>query len=110
LRQAGVPEKAVEALVRLCDTVTPGASRGIPVGPHASHLLAECVFDLIDRNLQAKGYIFCRFVDDIHIFCKTREQAHMAFYDLVNIINLICKTINQISFLRMSLLKKRNTY
>src|SRR2546421_1685270 len=87
LRQAGVPEKAVEALVRLCDTVTPGASRGIPVGPHASHLLAECVFDLIDRNLQAKGYIFCRFVDDIHIFCKTREQAHMAFYDLVNIIS-----------------------
>ncbi len=35
----------------------------------------------------AAGYTFCRFVDDIHIFCKTRQQAQIAFYDLAEILD-----------------------
>ena len=87
LQAAGVPQEAAKSIVRLCAHLTQGVSRGIPVGPHATHLLAECVFDPIDRNLLVEGYTFCRFVDDIHIFCKTRQQAQIAFYDLANILD-----------------------
>ena len=87
LQKAGVPPEVVRSIIRLCAHLTQGVSRGIPVGPHATHLLAECVFDPIDRNLRAAGYTFCRFVDDIHIFCKTRQQAQIAFYDLAEILD-----------------------
>ena len=87
LQVAGVSQEACSSIINLCTKLTQGVSRGIPVGPHATHLLAECVFDPIDRNLQAEGYIFCRFVDDIHIFCKTREQAQIVFYDLADTLD-----------------------
>jgi hypothetical protein len=87
LSSAGIPSEVAKSIIRLCMKVTQGVSRGIPVGPHATHLLAECAFDPIDRSLLTEGYIFCRFVDDIHIFCKTREQAQIAFYDLVDILD-----------------------
>src|SRR5207248_3066471 len=74
---AGVPLEAAKSINRLLGNLTQGVSCGIPVGPHATHLLAECVFDPIDKNLLTEGYAFCRFVDDIHIFCKTRQQAQI---------------------------------
>lgn len=73
--------------MQLCSALTAGVPRGIPIGPYAFHLLAECVFDIIDRNLLAKKYTFCRFVDDFHIFCKTKEEARIAIYDLTNILD-----------------------
>ena len=87
LQKAGVPQEVIQSIIRLCMKISPSASRGIPVGPHATHLLAECVFDPIDRKLLAESYIFCRFVDDIHIFCKTKQQAQIAFYQLANILD-----------------------
>jgi len=87
LLDADVPQEAVESVIKLCSKVSQDGSRGIPVGPHATHLLAECAFDPIDRCLMAEGYTFCRFVDDIHIFCKTWEEAQIAFYDLADILD-----------------------
>ncbi len=87
LVSAGVPQEVAKSINKLLGNLTQGVSRGIPVGPHPTHLLAECVFDPIDRNLLAEGHAFCRFVDDIHIFCKTRQQAQIAFYDLARILD-----------------------
>lgn len=87
LQVAGVPQEAAKSVIRLCSKITQGVSRGIPVGPHATHLLAECAFDPIDQSLLTEGYTFCRFVDDIHIFCKTWEKAQIAFYDLADILD-----------------------
>jgi hypothetical protein len=87
LASSKIPQEAVKSIIELFKDLTQGVSRGIPVGPHVTHLLAECVFDPIDRNLLDAGYEFCRFVDDIHIFCKTRQQAQLAFYDLAEILD-----------------------
>ncbi len=95
LQKAGVPQEVVQSIIKLCMKISPSASRGIPVGPHATHLLAECVFDPIDRKLLAESYTFCRFVDDIHFFCKTKEQARIAFYQLANILDKDQKLILQ---------------
>ncbi|HLX39017.1 MAG TPA: RNA-directed DNA polymerase [Ktedonobacteraceae bacterium] len=95
LTSAGFPQEAAKSINNLLSNLTQGVSRGIPVGPHATHLLAECVFNPIDRNLLTEGYIFCRFVDDIHIFCKTRQEAQIAFYDLAEFLDKEQKLILQ---------------
>ena len=57
-------------------------SRGLPVGPSASILLAEaCLID-IDEYLQGNGYIHTRYVDDFRIFCKTFQQANTVLHDI----------------------------
>jgi hypothetical protein len=83
----GLPQEVVTSILRLLKKLTQGVSRGIPIGPHSVHLLAECVFDPIDRSLLSRKYTFCRFVDDVHIFCNTQEQAFTALFDLANILD-----------------------
>lgn len=51
-------------------------SYGIPVGVAASRLLAELVLHDTDEALLSEGAIFCRYVDDIRIFCETEREAH----------------------------------
>jgi hypothetical protein len=48
------------------------------------HLLAELALHPIDEDLIARGYDFCRYVDDFHIFCNSEEHAVGALYDLVH--------------------------
>lgn len=57
-------------------------SRGLPVGPSASVLLAEACLADVDTFLIRKGYQHTRYVDDFRIFCGTREQALSALHDL----------------------------
>jgi len=45
------------------------------------------VFDPIDRSLLSRRYTFCRYVDDIHIFCKTQEEAYTALFDIADILD-----------------------
>ncbi|HRF81870.1 MAG TPA: reverse transcriptase domain-containing protein, partial [Flavobacteriales bacterium] len=39
-------------------------------------ILAELAFDSMDKILLSHKIRFVRFVDDIHIFCRTQEEAH----------------------------------
>jgi len=87
LLKAGVPKEVVKSILNLCKNFTQGVSRGIPVGPHATHLLAEVAFNPIDHSLLTRGYEYCRFVDDIHIFCNSWEKAEIAIYDLSDILD-----------------------
>jgi hypothetical protein len=62
-------------------------SRGVPIGPHATHLLAELAFNPIDRALISEGLSFCRYVDDVHFFCKTKDEAQIALYKFAEILD-----------------------
>lgn len=53
-------------------------SYGLPIGGEAARILAELVLNNTDRLMNSRGIKFKRFVDDIHIFCKTIEEAHSA--------------------------------
>lgn len=68
-------------------TITHGVSRGIPVGPHSVHLLAECALIPIDRSLLSGGHDFCRYVDDFHFFCKTEGEAQIALFNFADILD-----------------------
>ncbi|MGB5099724.1 MAG: RNA-directed DNA polymerase, partial [Methanothrix sp.] len=87
LELSGIPAQAVRSIMSLLAVPTQGVTRGIPIGPHTMHLIAEISFDPIDKSLISHGYNYCRFVDDIHIFCDDEEQAEIAIFDLARILD-----------------------
>lgn len=84
---AGFPEPTQKVFKRFLQKLTDKVSRGVPVGPHAAHILAESALDPTDRSLRSHGYTFCRYVDDYHIFVRDEESASGALYDLAQILD-----------------------
>ncbi len=87
LSAAHVPKPICQSLMNLLKALTQKGSRGIPVGPHATRLLAECALNPVDRRLQQIGRPFCRYMDDFHFFCKSKEEAEYAIYELAGILD-----------------------
>jgi hypothetical protein len=57
--------------------------RGLPVGPDASHVLAEVALIEVDRDLVAAGVSYIRFVDDFRLFAPDAGTAR-AWLDLLS--------------------------
>jgi len=87
LIEAGLPNQVTKWIVGLCGALTAKVSRGIPVGPHASHLLAESVLSPIDNVLIHQGTDFCRYVDDIVIFSNSEIEARSKILSLANTLD-----------------------
>ncbi len=49
-------------------------SKGIPVGPAASIVLAEASLIDVDQFIQTKGFLFTRYVDDFRIYSDSKIQ------------------------------------
>ena len=80
LFESGFPNQATKWIVNLLKSTTAGVSRGIPIGPHAVHLIAECTLIPIDNSLKANGVDFIRYADDLLIFCKSEIAAKEALH------------------------------
>lgn len=59
---------------------------GLPIGGPAARILAELILSNTDAALQNSNIVFNRFVDDIHLFAKTRDDAHSQLYFLSTIL------------------------
>ncbi|MBK9144460.1 MAG: hypothetical protein IPM23_18360 [Candidatus Melainabacteria bacterium] len=81
----GKAEKKI--ITKMLQSVSDKVSRGIPVGPHSVHILAELALNTIDGSLNSRGYDYCRYVDDIHVFCDSEKEAEIALYDLAEILD-----------------------
>src|SRR5205809_2543206 len=62
-------------------------SRGIPVGPAPSIIIAELVASDIDKKILSYTRHFVRWVDDIWIFFESREEAERVLYELTAFIH-----------------------
>lgn len=82
LAESSFPNPAIKWIIKLLKSTTAGVSRGVPIGPHGIHLIAESTLIPIDNSLAAKGIKFFRFVDDIVIFCDSRSDARRALFTL----------------------------
>ena len=51
LFESGFPNQAVKWVVALLESTTAGVSRGVPIGPHAVHLIAEATLIPIDNSM-----------------------------------------------------------
>lgn len=69
------PNQAIKWIISLLESTTAGVSRGVPVGPHAIHLIAEATLIPVDQSLQSLGFNFIRFADDIVFFCESEAIA-----------------------------------
>ncbi len=82
LELAGVSSERSKNFENFLMNLTRGQSRGVPVGPSASILLAEACLNDVDLFLLRKGYAHSRYVDDFRIFCANLAEAHKVLHDL----------------------------
>ena len=83
LSGAGISENRSKVTERLLGNFNAlHHSRGIPVGPSASILLAECALADVDNFLLRQQLPFTRYVDDFRIFCSSEEEAIKSFHAL----------------------------
>ena len=67
---------------RFLSTLNNKASKGIPVGPVASIVLAEAIMIDIDNFLINKGVFHTRYVDDFRIFSNSKEKLNSVLEEL----------------------------
>lgn len=87
LGESGFPNQIISWIMKLIESTTVKVSRGIPVGPHSTHLIAEASFIPIDNSIASRGYKFCRYVDDIIIFANSKNEARKIILELANILD-----------------------
>lgn len=87
LIEAGLPNQSVKWIISLCESLTAKMSRGIPVGPHASHLLAELVLCPVDNSLSSQGIAFARYIDDIVLFADSPPEGRSLILQLANTLD-----------------------
>ena len=87
LLEAKVSKPHQTAIKNLLQFDTDKVSRGIPVGPHPSHALAELSLAPIDGFLVESGIRYCRYVDDIHLFVNSKAEATIQLANLVQALD-----------------------
>jgi exonuclease III len=86
LEMCEIPERLCSAIESFLGAFDNEHARGIPVGPHAVHLLAEMSLIRTDKLLESEGLNFIRYIDDYHFFCCSEEEAAIAFFSAASII------------------------
>lgn len=87
LISAGLPNQAIKWIIGLLESTTAGVSRGMPVGPHPIHLLAEATLIPVDNSLVAAGLRFIRYADDIVVFCKSERESRTALASIATVLD-----------------------
>lgn len=87
LIESGLPNQAIKWVISLLESTTAGVSRGVPIGPHGIHLIAEATMIPIDNSLSSNGLDFVRYADDIIIFCNSEENARKTLPLIANILD-----------------------
>ncbi len=81
---ATVSEEHSGALMNALRAVQGSSEVGIPAGPHSAHLLAELVLVPFDEHMLDRDPRFLRFVDDVHVACKSEDEAREALYEIAD--------------------------
>jgi hypothetical protein len=82
LHVAGVLGARVNTIHEFLLALNLKQSRGLPVGPIPSIVLAEALLTDVDSFLLRKGASHVRYVDDFRIFCRSRREAIALQHDL----------------------------
>jgi hypothetical protein len=82
LESAGIASQRAKNVETFLSNLAASQSRGLPVGPSASIVLAEASLDDVDKFLMSRGRTFTRYVDDFRIFCVSDREAMEAIHGL----------------------------
>ena len=84
LHTANLPRTRVDTIHEFLLALNLKQSRGLPVGPIPSILLAEALLTDVDNFLLRRGTSHVRYVDDFRIFCASRAEAITLQHDLTD--------------------------
>jgi retron-type reverse transcriptase len=84
---SGFPNQARKWVINLLESTTAGVSRGIPIGPHGAHLIAEATMIPIDNSMLSTGLAFLRYADDILVFCDSEKASRQALASIASILD-----------------------
>jgi hypothetical protein len=87
LAECGLPNPIIRSIKELLVSITQRSSKGIPIGPHSFHLIAEMSLIPFDDNLTLRGLKFKRYVDDIVVFCDSYKEAKIALNTVALILD-----------------------
>ena len=87
LETSGVPAKRSINVEQFLQRFTAKQSRGLPVGPSPSHLLAECSLNDVDSFLEQNGTRFVRYIDDFRIFSDSTAELTRLLEEITSILN-----------------------
>lgn len=87
LAECHLPNQIIKSVKELIISITQRVSKGIPIGPHSSHLLAEMSLIPFDDNLLLRNIVFKRYVDDIVLFCGSEKEARMQLNNVAYILD-----------------------
>lgn len=83
----GFPNEINKSIMNLLENITQKVSRGIPVGPHATHILAEMSLIQLDESLELRNINYCRYSDDIIVFAKDENDARAKVYLIAQLLD-----------------------
>src|SRR5439155_691411 len=101
LETAGVQPDRAANTENMLSQITTKQSRGIPVGPYASIVLAEASLHDVDLFLVGRGRPHLRYVDDFRVFCTSRREANSALHDLSSYLHTAHRLTLQFSKTRI---------
>lgn len=87
LLECGIPNEVKYSICDLFNIVTLKVSRGIPVGPHSTHLIAEAALIPIDNSLKYHGINYCRYMDDFIAFGKSEQDCKIILNKVAGILD-----------------------
>lgn len=87
LIDCGFPNAVKNAIKSLLVHLNENSSRGLPIGPHSTHLLAEMSLIPVDNSLNFQGIHFKRYVDDVVFFCRTEKEARIIVQQFAEILD-----------------------
>jgi len=87
LTECGIPNEVKKSICNFLNIITLKVSRGIPVGPHSTHIIAELALIPIDNSLRLHGIEYCRYMDDFVAFCKTKQECQITLNKVAEILD-----------------------
>jgi hypothetical protein len=70
------PSGAARVLKKLLKALNQNVSRGLPVGPDATRILADLAITNVDQAMATEGFNFLRYSDDFRIFVSTEREGY----------------------------------
>ena len=86
IKGMGVSKEVLSCLSACLNRWAEPRTRGIPQGYRPSFILGEVYFNSLDKRLFNNDIIFCRYVDDFRIFCKSKSEAIESLHFLTKIL------------------------
>jgi RNA-directed DNA polymerase len=88
-----VADKQVLRLIRrylqagmMTDGIATTRSEGTPQGGPLSPLLSNILLDDLDKELERRGHLFCRYADDCNIYVRTRRAGERVMASLTRFL------------------------